>query len=83
MWGDILVVSECSDIYFLNVSIIKVMSVGRVLWEKVNDNPCQRACQFSCEHDCQISCERSCQHGNAQECIGWQCTCQRIESSDM
>lgn len=61
-------VSECKDIYFLNQSMIKIYNAGRVLWEKVKEDPCQVNCQTACESRCQATCQRSHQCGTCQAC---------------
>ena len=61
-----MVVSDCKDIYFLNQSMIKVYNAGRVLWEKVKEDPCQVNCQTACESRCQATCQRSRQCGSCQ-----------------
>lgn len=59
-----MIAIECNDIYFLNSSMIKIYNVGRVLWEKVKEDPCQANCQSTCEsgcQGCQTTCEKSTQ----------------------
>lgn len=75
-----MIAIECNDIYFLNSSMIKIYNVGRVLWEKAKEDPCQVNCQSACERGCQgcqtrcekISqcgvCQRSHQCGTCQAC---------------
>ncbi len=59
-----MIAIECNDIYFLNSSMIKIYNVGRVLWEKAKEDPCQANCQTACESGClgcQTTCEKSTQ----------------------
>lgn len=68
-----MVVSECKEIYFLNQSMIKIYNAGRVLWEKVKEDPCQVNCQTACESGCQSTYQTSCQTAGEKRC---KTTCQ-------
>lgn len=71
--GDKLLISDCKEIYYTNRAVRMIMCAGKVVWQKAEQDPCQKACQ-----NCQTRCEKSIQCGACQRgCQRCQDSCQK------
>jgi hypothetical protein len=79
-----LLVSACSNIYNSNRKVSKVMNVGKTIWQKVEDNPCEKACQ-NCQTLCEGTSQCTCQSGESclQQCGNCLSLCQNNQGSEM